>query len=261
MRALVILEFVAQRSGGLTNAEICRKIKMATSTGSYILSRLEHAGYLARNDSNGRYEIGLKVIALAHGALRETGLRKAAAPALHQLARDTNYSALLAVLECNLVMIVDKVEGTDLAHIDIDIGVRYPAHTTALGKAMLAYRDRDEVSEMVDRFGLPAASRRSITTRSEFLAQLETVRKRGYAVSDGELFPGVSAVAAPIFDNFGNAYAAVSATSGRRPEDQELIVLHTMRVAKQISTRLSPWNLYSVGEVRRDPKRRLRTIP
>ena len=93
-------------------------MKIASSTGSYILSRLERTGYLSRDSSSWRYEIGLKVLGLAHGALRETGLRKAAEPALRELARETNFSALVAVMERNSVMILDKVEGADLAHIE-----------------------------------------------------------------------------------------------------------------------------------------------
>ena len=92
---------------------------------------------------------------------------------------------------------------------------------------------------MLDSFGLPAASGRSITKRDTFLAELATARERGYAVSDGELFLGIRAVAAPIFDDLGYAYAAVSATSGGRPKDERMVAMLTMRVARQISTRLA----------------------
>lgn len=65
-----MLELVAYKSGGLTNAEISSRMGIATSTASYILNRLERNGFLQRQTENGRYEIGMKIVALAHAPLR-----------------------------------------------------------------------------------------------------------------------------------------------------------------------------------------------
>jgi len=118
-RALAILEFVAHKSGGLTNSEISAHFKIPTSSSSYILRRLEREGYLRRTADNGRYEMGLKIVALSHGALRDMGLRRIAEPILHRLSAQTRVSALIGVLERGSVMIVDKVEKPDLARIDM----------------------------------------------------------------------------------------------------------------------------------------------
>ena len=144
----------AHKSGGLTNAEISERFKMATSTSSYILHRLEREGYLRRDRENGRYEMGLKIVALSHGALRDMGLRRAAEPILHRLSAESRTSALIAVLERGMVMIVDKVEKPDLARIDMDIGVRYPAHSTALGKVLLAHLPQHQLLSLFDHYGL-----------------------------------------------------------------------------------------------------------
>ncbi len=239
VRALAILELVSQKSGGVTNAEISRKLKIATSTTCYILSRLEREGYLVREPEHGRYEMGLKIVALAHGALREMGLRRIAEPILHQLAADTNYSGLIGVLERGLVMIVDKVEQPDLAKIDMDIGVRYPAHTTALGKVLFAHRPAKEIENLFDRFGSINTSPKSIRSKDAFLGELEAVRTQGYAISDGELFLGIRAIAAPIFESSGAVRAAVSATGCSLAVEEGRLIAHTMRAAKQISSRLA----------------------
>ncbi len=238
LRALSILELVAHRSGGLTNAEISRRLKIATSTTSYILSRLEREGYLKRDPEYGRYEIGLKVVALAHGALREMGLRRVAEPILHRLAAETRYSGLIAVLERGLVMIVDKVEQPNLARIDMDIGVRYPAHTTALGKVLLAHLPENEVEQMFERRPVAAASNKS-SWKKEFMQELRLVRQQGYAISNGELFVGIWAVAAPIFDSNGIVRAAVSATGGLHAADDGKMTATILRAAREISSRLA----------------------
>ena len=64
-RGLMMLELVARRSGGLSNAEIGRYFNVATSTCSYILGRMESHGYLKRDRDTGRYEIGIKIAGLA----------------------------------------------------------------------------------------------------------------------------------------------------------------------------------------------------
>jgi IclR family transcriptional regulator, KDG regulon repressor len=246
LRALAILELIAHKSGGFTNAEISRRLKIATSTTSYILSRLEREGYLKRDPEHGRYEIGLKVVALAHGALREMGLRRVAEPVLHRVAAETRYSGLIGVLERGLVMIVDKVERPDLVKIDIDIGVRYPAHTTALGKVLLAHLPEDEVSAIFDVYAGATDAKKSAKFRESMMEELAAVKANGYAISDGELFPGIWAVAAPIVDSSGTVRAAVSATGGCSSSENSEVKAVVMRAAREISVRLT--NSEAVGK-------------
>lgn len=236
-RALAILEFIAHKSGGLTNAEISPHFRVATSTTSYILSRLEHEGYLRRDSENGRYEMGLKIVALSHGALRDMGLRRIAEPMLHRLSAETRISALIGVLERGRVMIVDKVEKPDLARIDMDIGVRYPAHSTALGKMLLAHLLENQLSSLFDHYRLAKTSPNTIDSKGRLLVELEMVRKQGYATSDGELFLGIRAVAAPIFDAIGGVPAAVSVT-GVTVSVEDTHIINSVKVAaREISRR------------------------
>jgi DNA-binding IclR family transcriptional regulator len=234
-RALAILEFIAHKSGGLTNAEISARFKMATSTSSYILKRLEREGYLRRHPENGRYEMGLKIVALSHGALRDMGLRRIAEPILHRLSSETKTSALIGVLERGRVMIVDKVEKPDLARIDIDIGVRYPAHSTALGKVLLAHLPERQLVSLFDHYGLPKSSPKTIDSRSRLLEELRTVRTQGHAISDGELFLGIRAVAAPIFEAGGDVSAAVSVTGVAVSVDEATVINTVKAAAREIS--------------------------
>jgi DNA-binding IclR family transcriptional regulator len=238
-RALAILEFVAHKTGGLTNAEISAHFGVATSTTSYILSRLERQGYLRRDAENGRYEMGLKIVALSHGALRDMGLRRIAEPILYRLSAETRVSALIGVLERSGMMIVDKVERADLARIDMDIGVRYPAHSTALGKVLLAHLPANQLKGLFHQPGLAKTSPKTIDTRDRLLSELEMVRKQGYASSDGELFLGIRALAAPIFDEHEEVVAAVSVTGITVNIDDEHVIGTVKIAAREISRRFS----------------------
>lgn len=238
-RALAILELIAYKSGGLSNAEISERMNIATSTASYILNRLERSGFVQRQPESGRYEIGIKVVALAHAPLRDMGLRRTAEPVLRRLANQTDASSFVAVLERGHVMIVDKVEKPDLAVIDMDIGVRYPVHSTALGKILLAYLPENRVRLLFERMPFVKSSPRTIDSKARLIEDLKRVRKQGYAVSDGELFMGIRAVAAPIFGVSGEPRAAVSATGFSVAVEDKRIIGAVQAAAHEISMRLA----------------------
>jgi len=109
-RALVLLRVIEQTPGGLTNAEISLRLDIPKTTCSYIARKLEHEGYLIKDAASGRYKIGLAVVALAHGALREVGIRTVAEPALFKLTARTGLSGGIGVLERGHVLLVDRVE-------------------------------------------------------------------------------------------------------------------------------------------------------
>jgi len=238
-RALSILELVAFKSGGLSNSEISSRMKIATSTTSYILARLERDGFLQRDPETGRYEIGLKLVALAHGALRDMGLRRMAEPILWRMAVETKASGLIGVLERGRLMIVDKVEKPDLAAIDMDIGVRYPAHLTALGKVLLAHLSEDRLQSFFESFDHHKPPTKGNDRTAQLREELRTVRKMGYAASDGELFMGIRAIAAPIIGPTGEPRAAVSATGFSVAIDNRGLITAVKTAAKEISNRLA----------------------
>ena len=134
-------------------------------------------------------------------------------------------------------MIVDKVEKPDLAKIDMDIGVRYPAHSTALGKVLLSHLPESQLLSMFDHYKLAKTSPNTIDSKSRILAELELTRKQGYATSDGELFLGIRAVAAPIFDAMGGVPASVSVT-GVTVSLEDTHIINSVKVAaREISRR------------------------
>ncbi|HXJ15938.1 MAG TPA: IclR family transcriptional regulator [Candidatus Polarisedimenticolia bacterium] len=209
-RALMLLDIVAREGEGLTNAEISRRMGMAPSTCSYILSRLDREGYVRRDKKTGRYQIGLRIVELAYGALRTIGHRPIVEPALHKLVEQTRLTALVAVWVRGRAVVVDKVESPESIKVDVDIGFPLYAHSSALGKVLLACLAPQEFDEFVQEHGLPRRTAKTITSRAKLLQELETVRARGFATANEEEFVGGRAVAAPILDGFGKVCAAVS---------------------------------------------------
>jgi len=255
-RALIVLELI-EESPGLTNSDICRALNIATSSCSYVLSRLEKRGYLTR-DHNGRYRMGLTTLTLAHGALRDMGFLSYAEPVLYKLVSETGLSASIGVLERGHILVVDRLESPKLAKQAVHAGdslagarrlrgreLRYvgrelPVHSNALGKAILAYLPEEDVLATIRRQGLSKITPNTITSEVEFLADLEAIRKRGYARSSQEQYVGICALGAPIFDPTGSVRASVSLTGDLEQsncEDEPRFAESVKAAARAISQR------------------------
>jgi IclR family KDG regulon transcriptional repressor len=213
-RAMVLLDVIEKTPGGLRNAEISRQLGIPKSSCSWILARLERHGYLAKDADTGRYKIGLKTVALAHGALRELGFRAGAEPVLYRVASETGLAAGIGVLEAGHVLVVDRVEAPQFAgrlpRDQRDVGRELPAHSTALGKVLLALLPRKELVAYLDGRLLARRTPKTIVSRESLLLELRKIRQRGYAIADREYDPGLRALSAPIFDFTGTARAAIS---------------------------------------------------
>jgi IclR family KDG regulon transcriptional repressor len=247
-RALLLLDLVEKTPGGLRNAEISRSLEMPRSSCSWILSRLERQGYLMRDENSGHYKIGLKTIALAHGALRELGFRSGAEPVLYRVASETGLAAGVGVFEAGHVLLVDRVEppesaGQPLVHgrsrDQREIGRELPAHSTALGKVLLAHLSRQELQRYLAGRELMRRTSRTIVSRERLLLELRKIRQRGYAVADEEHDLGLRALSAPIFDFTGTVRAAISlngAPSARIWREPRVLVGFVLAAARDIGS-------------------------
>jgi DNA-binding IclR family transcriptional regulator len=219
-RALALLEMIEKTPGRMRHAEISRRLNIPKSTCSWILARLERQGYLTCDGDTSRYKVGLKTIALAHGALRELGFRSWAEPVLYRIASETGLAAGIGVLEGCQVLVVDRVEAPEFSGsrrlIDErprdqrEIGRELPAHTTAFGKVLLAYLSRSALLACLDDLVLTRRTPKTIVSRADLLLELRKIRRRGYATADEEHSRGFRAISAPIFDFTGAVPAAIS---------------------------------------------------
>ncbi len=185
-RTLLILEAAAHREDGLSNAEFSRKLKIPKSSASYILRTLEQHGYLRRDDESGKYRLGVKVLSLSRAALSGVDVREVALPIMRRLVEQIHITSHLAVLDHGEAVYVEKVEAPGFIKMDTWIGRRLAVHTTAVGKAILAFRPVAEQEKLIAERGLRKNTRFTITNPAKLLKELERVRALGYAVDDEE---------------------------------------------------------------------------
>jgi DNA-binding IclR family transcriptional regulator len=208
-RAFAILEATAGQNGGLTNAEISRRLSIPKSSASYILRTLERGGYLRREPASGRYQLGLKLLNLGRGVLAGYELREIALAAMRSLVERTGLTAHLAVLDRSEAVYIEKVEAPGFIKMDTWVGRRMFVHSTSVGKVLVAHLPRPDVEAIIREQGFKKRTAKTITTSGRFFSELGRVRAQGYAVDDEENSIGARCLAVPVFDDHGAVVAAI----------------------------------------------------
>ena len=237
-RTLLILEAAAQREGGMSNAEFSRKLKIPKSSASYILRTLEQHGYLRRDGDGGRYRLGMKVLNLSRAALSGVDVREVALPIMRHLVDRIHITTHLAILDHNEAVYVEKVEAPGFIKMNTWIGRRMEVHSTAVGKALLAYLDPKQRDSILRQRGLKKLTPHTITTLPRLLQELERVRQQGYSVDDEENSLGARCVGAPIFNGDGAVEAAVASTGTINDVPREAVA-HVSDMLKEAARRIS----------------------
>ncbi len=222
----------------MSNAEFSRKLKIPKSSASYILRTLEHKGYLRRNNDDGTYRLGMKVLSLSRGALSGLDVREVALPVMRRLVDQIHITTHLAILDHGEAVYVEKVEAPSFIKMNTWIGRRMEVHSTAVGKCLLAYLDAAERDSILHQRGLKKLTHHTITTLSRLTKEFERVRQSGYAVDDEENSLGARCVGAPIFNSQGQVEAAVAST-GTINDVPHDAVPHIADMLKEAARRIS----------------------
>ena len=211
-RTLMILEAVAQREGGMSNADFSRKLKIPKSSASYILRTLERHGYVRRDRDNGKYRLGMKVLSLSRAALSGVDIREVALPIMRHLVDQIHLTTHLAILDHEEAVYVEKVEEPGFIKMDTWVGRRMEVHSTAVGKALLAYLDTDEREAIIRHRGMKKLTPHTITSTAKLMKEFDRVRQLGYSLDDEENSLGARCVGAPIFNSQGEVEASLGST-------------------------------------------------
>ena len=239
-RAFRLLEELADNNS-LKLSDLCERLGMSSSTSFRLLTTLANYGYVEHNTSTGGYKLGLACLELAHSYLRSNDIRKAALPILEELRDISTETVHLAILDEWEVVYLEKLENLHaIGAMGSRVGGRSPSYCTGLGKVLLAYENMDDVRDHFWNSVMEQCTPTTIIYVDDLIDNLESVRKQGYALDNGEHEEDVECVAAPIRDFEGNVIAAISVSKpkGRKKiqmEGSELINL-VMVSAEKISS-------------------------
>lgn len=208
-KGLDVLDCFARRETW-SLAELCVALGQNKTTVFRMLRTLEEFGYLTKDAATGRYALGLRLLSLGGAAVRQETLRWQALAPLQDLVRDTGETVHVGVLHRTEAVCVQAVEGTRLVRMHAFVGKRTPAHASALGKTVLAWRSEAEVRALFEGRMLQPFTPNTITDVEALVANLAATRARGYAMDEEEIELGLRCIGAPIFDGAGRASAALA---------------------------------------------------
>lgn len=236
-KAMDVLELFSAARHELGVVETAQILGKSKSTTSRWLSAMEEAGFLERDGAGGRYRLSMRLAALGEVARQSTSLQRLARPALHRLTDATGETSDLVVLTEQEAVNVDVVESPRPVKQVGWLGRRLPLHATAAGKALVAWRSRDEVLRLLPS-PLPRFTPSTITDPEALLGELMAVRRRGYSTAVQELEEDLVGVAAPVRDLGGNVVAVltVGAPVSRVPiARMSEVAEHVVREADSVS--------------------------
>ena len=190
-------------------SDLGKRLKLPKSTVHRLASTLVDGGMLEQSDDNGRYRLGLVVFELGSLVRRKMDFYSEAKPFLMSLRDKTEESVHLAILVNSSIMYINSLETKKAIRMRLEVGVRKPAHSTAAGKAILAFQPADVLARVLAD-GLNEHTANTIVDPDEFKHELAQIRTRGFAMADEENEVGVRSIAAPVRDHSGNVIAAIS---------------------------------------------------
>jgi len=203
-RAAQLLREVVHCPDAVTFTELTAATGLAKSTTSRLLMALERGG-LVRRDGRGGFRPGEMFVGYAWRGGAGAGLVAVARPFLDRLGDVTGETVNLGVASDGMVEQIAQVDSTYLIGGTNWVGLSVPLHCAALGKVLLAYG-----AAQLPPGRLEHRTARTITGRAALQSDLAEVRRRGYAVTDEELEPGLIAVAAPVYSGGAAVMAALS---------------------------------------------------
>ena len=220
-------------------SDVGQTIGVAASTAHRLLTTLEASGMISQNTTTRCYEPGPELLHLARALTPSASRWSYARPFLADLGERAGATVSVVTLHHTDAAFVESVEAQTPLRVGSRLGACMPASCVSGGKILLAALSEEELLARYPDEALQTLTPRSIRTRSELLAELNKVRRRGSATNFGESEPDVSGVAVAVASRDGQVpfAIAVAAPSSRLAQSRvKAIVAELRKTAELLAT-------------------------
>ncbi|MGH3321351.1 MAG: IclR family transcriptional regulator [Streptosporangiaceae bacterium] len=220
LNALRVLEGVAAHQP-VGVSELSRGLSLPKSSVQRALRTLHTAGWIRPAGTElTRWALTTKAVHVAHHAGGELSLRDVAVPVMEWLRGETDETIHLMVREGRHVVLIERLETPKPLRIVLPLGSGAPLHGSSNGKAVLAHSAPEELDGILAA-GLPRYTDTTVVDTGALRAELEEIRRRGYATNKGEWRADIAAVASAILGSEARAVASLSISTpiNRMPDD------------------------------------------
>ncbi|WP_168213063.1 MULTISPECIES: IclR family transcriptional regulator [unclassified Bradyrhizobium] len=237
-----LLEVLSVAPGPMPLSQLAQAAHLSPSKAHRYLVSYIRIGLVEQNPLTHLYDLGGRSLALGLAAMRRLDVLTCAEPIMTEVRSELDECVSLAVWASQGPTIVRFLENSRPVNVNVRVGSRMPLLTSALGRVFLAWKEGPEISSLVKtELGTEPTRRAGLRTQKDVEALRRSIRKLGSANVVAAMFPGVSAVAVPIFDHTGQLRAAVSVVGPREMIDVSegsAIPAAMRKAARAISARL-----------------------
>lgn len=236
-RGLAVIRAFGAERPRLTLSDVARATDLTRASARRFLLTLEAEGYVRARD--GMFELTPRVLELGFSYLSAQSLPEVAQPHLEALSQTSGESSSASILDGTDIVYIARVPTRRIMSVGITIGTRFPAYVTSMGRVLLAFASAAERDTYFEGFAPTPFTPRTVTDEDALRAELDRVHEQGWSLIDGELEPGLRALAVPV-SRAGTVVAAINVSMPASAEDateQALRLLPPMQHAAAAITR------------------------
>jgi IclR family transcriptional regulator, acetate operon repressor len=247
VRALRLLEVLAEDDDGYRLVDIAQRAGLSTSTTHRLLTTLEQKRFVQFDREANLWHVGVQCFAVGAAFGRRRRIASLALPVMRKLRDAVGETANLGLADQGDIVFLTQVDSREMMRAMGRPGGRLPLACTAMGQAILAAMSDQDVSAYLQKYGLPRLTPNSIARPSKLHQALAEARRAGYAVDHEENAAGLRCVAAVIHDEFQRPIAAVSiagptvrVTLRRVPDVGRDVMAAAREITHEIGGRMPP---------------------
>ena len=210
-RGLEVIRAFDAESRELTLSGVARRTGLSRAAARRFLLTLADLGYV-RTDGR-HFSLSPRVFELGYAYLSSLSLPEVAESHLEALVAQVRESSSMSVLDGGDIVYVARMPVSRIMTVAINVGTRFPAYATSMGRVLLAGLPDAELDAYLEKVEFKRLSPRTVTSTAALRAELQRVRDQGWAIVDQELEEGLRAVAAPVRDGSAKVVAAINVSA------------------------------------------------
>lgn len=208
-RAINVLEALSKEKGAISIAELGKKVGLHKSVVHRILVTLEEAGWIEKDEADGKYHLGLGILSIA-SSLKHHPLIEVSHPIMKKLLDLTNETIVLAIENKLGAVCIEKLETPRSVKLTSEVGRYFPLHAGATGLAILMGMPESRIRSHLFARELEEYKEKIWTDPNKVLQRVLKLKELGYVVTVSEVDEETAAIAVPLVIERGNIYGSLT---------------------------------------------------
>jgi len=235
-RGLGVIRAFDMQNPQMTLTQVAKRTGLTRAGARRFLLTLAELGYVKKDQR--LFSLTPKILELGYAFMASAPLSLTARPIVDWVTEQTGESCNMGVLDKDDMVNVAHTGPRGIVMVNVHVGARIPAAYTAVGRAILAFLPEAELNAYMARLELKPLTSFSLTSKTALRAELDRIRKQGYAFVDRELHEGMRTLGVPVFNNHGGVAAAVNITNHAVTVPKEKIIKDCLPALQQAAADL-----------------------